>query len=71
MTKKMEIEKRKRVSGKQRDEASLRIILAYEEGSSIRSIATEWGRSYGWVHRLLADGGVRFRPRGGNQRGAK
>lgn len=36
----------------------------YRAGSSIRSIAARTGRSYGSVHQLLHDAGVRLRPRG-------
>ncbi|MFE9127026.1 helix-turn-helix domain-containing protein [Streptomyces sp. NPDC007148] len=35
----------------------------YRAGSSIRGLAARTGRSYGAVHRLLAEAGVRFRPR--------
>ena len=37
----------------------------YRAGESIRHIALETGTSYGKIHRLLADAGVKFRPRGG------
>lgn len=40
----------------------------YDAGASIRAIAEETGRSYGWVHRLLGESGVIFRQRGGKPR---
>lgn len=40
----------------------------YDSGSSIRELAEETGRSYGFVYRLLGEVGVRFRGRGGAQR---
>ncbi|MGI8309658.1 helix-turn-helix domain-containing protein [Saccharopolyspora hattusasensis] len=36
----------------------------YEKGASIRQLCKESGRSYGIVHRMLAEAGVQFRPRG-------
>ncbi|MGM9465390.1 helix-turn-helix domain-containing protein [Streptomyces murinus] len=37
----------------------------YDGGASIRSIAREIKRSYGFVHMTLSDAGVTLRPRGG------
>jgi hypothetical protein len=37
----------------------------YEAGASIRTLARETGRSYGFVWNLLTESGVTFRPRGG------
>ncbi|MEU0374920.1 helix-turn-helix domain-containing protein [Streptomyces sp. NPDC006283] len=39
----------------------------YDSGTSIWALAEEKGRSYGGVHRLLADAGVTFRSRGGDR----
>ncbi|MEV0055664.1 helix-turn-helix domain-containing protein [Saccharopolyspora shandongensis] len=36
----------------------------YEKGASIRQLCKESGRSYGIVHRMLAEAGVQFRRRG-------
>jgi hypothetical protein len=46
---------------------SLRRELAtmYEAGDSVRAICKATGRSYGFVHKLLVESGVDFRPRGG------
>lgn len=41
----------------------------YEAGMSIRALAEWTGRSYGFVHRLLGEAGVRLRARGGPNRG--
>ncbi|MBN9620404.1 MAG: transcriptional regulator, partial [Actinobacteria bacterium] len=35
------------------------------KGASIRSLAAEHGRSYGFVHRLLVESGTTLRGRGG------
>lgn len=37
----------------------------YRDGASIRSLAADFGRSYGFVQRLLREAGVTARPRGG------
>lgn len=37
----------------------------YRDGASIRSLAADFGRSYGFVQRLLREAGVVARPRGG------
>lgn len=42
-----------------------RIRAAYTGGMSLRAIASDTGRSYGWVHRTLTEAGVDMRPRGG------
>jgi hypothetical protein len=39
----------------------------YEYGAAIRMIAAASGRSYGAVHRTLAQAGVQFRRRGGDR----
>lgn len=40
------------------------LTQAYASGMSLRAIASDTGRSYGWVHRTLTDAGVELRPRG-------
>jgi predicted transcriptional regulator len=40
----------------------------YEQGKSIRTLAAEADRSYGFIHRALSDAGVNFRSRGGANR---
>lgn len=43
----------------------------YESGASIRELAVEYSRSYGFVHRMLKDDGVELRGRGGATRGKR
>ena len=59
--------------GKRLTEVEQRTLLEqlrprYEAGSSIRELAEETGRSYGSINRLLVQGGVTMRKRGGNVR---
>ncbi|KIE23402.1 transcriptional regulator [Streptomyces sp. MUSC 125] len=56
---------RRRTSGPDRDKVAQDLKKKYDSGASIRALAEETGRSYGGVHRLLADAGVTFRSRGG------
>lgn len=57
-----------RIAGPLRDEATREFVRRYEDGESIRSIAAESGRSYGFVQKLLKEAGVQFRARGGATR---
>jgi Helix-turn-helix domain len=43
----------------------------YESGESIRALAQSCGRSYGFVHRLLTEGGTTMRTRCGATRGRR
>ena len=55
-----------------RDEERVELKAAYEQGASIRTLAADAGRSYGYVHRALVESGVALRGRGGpNRRGRK
>ena len=54
-----------RITGAQREEWKHDYVKRYGAGSSIRKIAEETGRSYGFVHRLLVEAGVTLRKRGG------
>jgi hypothetical protein len=38
----------------------------YDSGATIRALAEETGRSYGFVHRMLRESGVTLRGRGGS-----
>lgn len=58
-----------RITGTDRSAITESIRKRYEGGESIRSLATDYGRSYGFVHRILTDGGVALRGRGGATRG--
>lgn len=60
-----------RISGGNRDKLASDLKKKYENGKSIRDLAGETGRSYGFVHRLLSESGVQLRGRGGATRGKK
>ncbi|GAA3199488.1 helix-turn-helix domain-containing protein [Actinocorallia longicatena] len=66
-----EVSKGRRVSGDQRADLAKTAADRYVAGASIRALATELGRSYGFVHKLLGEAGVELRGRGGNNRGKK
>ena len=57
-----------RITGTARDELTVELVRKYDNGASIRQLAEDTGRSYGFVHRLLAEAGVTLRGRGGNTR---
>lgn len=57
-----------RITGGARAELATDIRKRYETGESIRALADATGRSYGFIHRLLADQDVPFRARGGATR---
>ena len=57
-----------RVTGEDRSKLATDMAQRYGAGESIRSLATSTGRSYGFVHRLLTETGVRLRGRGGATR---
>lgn len=54
-----------RSTGSQRDKLAKDLAKKYEEGASIRVLAEQTGRSYGFVHRVLSETGMRLRARGG------
>lgn len=59
------LNKGKRISGDFRDQVQEDFVKRYAAGESIRAIADESGRSYGFVQGLLKAAGVEFRSRGG------
>lgn len=59
-----------RIVGDARSELADRLRVRYEAGESIRSLASDFGRSYGFVQGLLKESGVELRGRGGATRGA-
>ncbi|MEU7206677.1 helix-turn-helix domain-containing protein [Streptomyces sp. NPDC045470] len=59
------------VTGAAREKLAADLKKKYVSGASIRALAEETGRSYGFVHRLLSESGVTLRGRGGNTRGKK
>ena len=59
-----------RITGEGREDLASSLVERYERGESIRSIAHGIGRSYGFVHGVLAASGASLRRRGGATRGA-
>jgi hypothetical protein len=64
----VELKKGSRVTGGDRDTLSEQLKKKYEGGASIRALAEESGRSYGFVHRILSESGASLRGRGGATR---
>ncbi|GAB3270250.1 helix-turn-helix domain-containing protein [Kineococcus gypseus] len=58
-----------RLNGTERAQLAEELSKGYAEGKSIRALAEEAGRSYGFVHRLLSESEVSLRSRGGATRG--
>lgn len=67
----MELTKGKRVTGGDRSTLSDQLKKKYEGGASIRALAQETGRSYGFIHRILSEADVTLRGRGGATRKKK
>ena len=65
------IKKGTRVTGMDRSKLASLLGKRYDDGESIRDLATSTGRSYGFVHRILTETGVTLRGRGGATRSAK
>lgn len=65
------LKKGARVTGADRTKLASDLKKKYANGASIRSLAEETGRSYGFVHRMLTESGVELRGRGGATRGKK
>ncbi len=66
-----ELSKGRRVSGSERDKLAVDLKKKYAAGASIRDLAEQTGRSYGFVHRVLSESGATLRGRGGATRGKK
>ncbi|GAB2572687.1 helix-turn-helix domain-containing protein [Streptomyces capparidis] len=64
------IKPKEKVLGAQRIQVAAYYKQEYERGVPIRSLMRRTGRSYGFVHRILSESGVKFRKRGGVTRGA-
>lgn len=64
------IPKGTRVTGDRRNDLTEELVSRYTSGASIRALAEDVGRSYGFVHALLVEAGVPMRSRGGATRGA-
>lgn len=65
------LKKGARVTGSERTKLAGDLKKKYTAGASIRALAQETGRSYGFVHRMLSESGVQLRGRGGATRGKK
>ncbi|MFH9402611.1 helix-turn-helix domain-containing protein [Streptomyces sp. NPDC017638] len=59
--------KGEQITGAAREELAREMKEQYEGGRSIRAIAEAYGRSYGFVHRVLTETEVSLRGRGGEQ----
>lgn len=59
-----------RITGAGRKDLAASLVKRYQRGESIRSMGEDIGRSYGFVHGVLAESGVTMRGRGGATRGA-
>ena len=63
------LKKGTRVTGADRTKLASDLQRRYTAGESIRALAASTGRSYGFIHRILAESGVTLRGRGGATRG--
>ena len=63
------MKKGSRLTGAERETLAAELSRGYAEGKSIRALAEETGRSYGFVHRILSESEVSLRSRGGATRG--
>ena len=63
------VKKGARITGADRSKLAGELTKKYQQGSSIRALAEETGRSYGFVHRILTESEVSLRSRGGATRG--
>ena len=66
-----DLKKGARITGTQRDKLANDLKKKYEKGASIRALAEQTGRSYGFVHRILSESGAPLRSRGGATRGKR
>ena len=66
-----DLKKGARITGGDRSKLAADLKRKYSSGQSIRQLAAETGRSYGFVHRMLSESGVSLRGRGGATRGKK
>ncbi|GAA2124063.1 MULTISPECIES: helix-turn-helix domain-containing protein [Actinomadura] len=60
-----------RVTGAERTQLAAELAPRYAGGESIRDLAAETGRSYGFIYNVLKEAGVPLRGRGGNTRRKK
>lgn len=57
-----------RITGDTRQHLQAQVLEQYNRGVAIRTLADQYNRSYGFIHRLLSDAGVEFRSRGGRHK---
>lgn len=57
----------RRIHGEERVALITKLVNGYSEGQSIRALAASVDRSYGFVHRVLSESGVKLRKRGGRR----
>ncbi|MFJ8966981.1 helix-turn-helix domain-containing protein [Lentzea sp. NPDC102401] len=62
------LKKGKQIRGSDRTKLRKDLQAKYEKGASVRALAENIGRSYGFVYKLLTETNVRLRPRGGDRR---
>ena len=62
-----QLPKSKRITGESRAALAETLKEQYERGVSIRTLAANTGRSFGFIHALLGESGVTLRQRGGSQ----
>ena len=65
------VKKGARITGADRTKLASELSKKYQGGASIRALAEETGRSYGFVHRILSESGTTLRGRGGATRGRR
>jgi hypothetical protein len=63
--------KGRRITGAEREALTSELKSRYTAGASIRELAAETGRSYGFIHRLLVESETTLRGRGGPTRSHK
>lgn len=66
-----DLKKGSRITGDDRDRLAVDLRKRYDAGASIRDLATDTNRSYGFVHRILSESGAPLRGRGGATRSRK
>ncbi len=67
----LEVKKGARITGDDRSKLASALRKRYDAGESIRTLAGDSNRSYGFVHRILSESGATLRGRGGATRGKK
>lgn len=66
-----EEKKGRRITGAEREKMTASLKKQYDKGASIRELAAQTGRSYGFIHRLLVESETQLRGRGGPTRAKK